>query len=194
VNFLAHSYLSGNDDSIIIGNFIGDAVKGSNFEGYGPGVVKGIQLHRHIDHYTDTHPIVKESIQRLRPQFKKYAGVVSDMFYDHYLAKNWSMYSNESLEVFAQKIYGIMETNFSTLPQKTQYMLPYMKRHNWLVSYAQIEGVGSALKGLSRRTKFESNMENATAELRENYSDYEAEFNRFFPELVEFSSKKLAEL
>ena len=90
MNFLAHIYLSGDDPNIQLGNFIGDFVKGRNLvEQFGHEIAKGIELHRAIDEFTDKHPIVKLSKVRLREKYRHYAPVIVDIFYDHYLAKNW---------------------------------------------------------------------------------------------------------
>ncbi|MEQ8424061.1 MAG: DUF479 domain-containing protein, partial [Cyclobacteriaceae bacterium] len=91
MNFLAHIYLSGDNAQLMIGNFIGDFVKGKNLSArYNPDVVLGIELHRAIDEYTDSHDVVQKSKVRLRPKYRHYSGVIVDMFYDHFLAKNWN--------------------------------------------------------------------------------------------------------
>ncbi len=191
MNFLAHLYLSGNSDKIKIGNFIGDAVKGKQYMHYEADIIKGIELHRAIDTFTDQHPIVEESKQRLRQKYRKYAGVIVDMFYDHYLAALWHQYSATQLDDFINDAYAMLQKNFDVLPQKSQYMLPHMIRHNWLKSYAHVEGIHQALTGMSQRTSFDSGMEHASQALREDYQLYQQEFERFFPELVTFANDKL---
>src|SRR5690606_29576564 len=103
MNFLAHIYLSGNDDLIRIGNFMADGIKGKDYEEYPEKLKTGILLHRFIDTYTDAHPIVRESTKRLHSKYHHYSGVAVDMFYDHFLAKNWSRYSDEPLDEFVQQ-------------------------------------------------------------------------------------------
>src|SRR5688572_23493915 len=100
MNFLAHLYLSGDFDELMIGNFMADFVKGKPSPSIHPQIVKGIELHRQIDTYTDTHPIVKASKVRLQPTYRKYAGVIVDMYYDHFLAIHWQKYSSVSLHEF----------------------------------------------------------------------------------------------
>ena len=119
---------------------------------------------------------------------------VIDMFYDHFLATNWSRYHAKALPTFAAETYALLLNDIESYPNKIQYMLPYMARQNWLLSYAEIEGIGKALSGLSRRTTFVSNMENATQHLREYYQDFEADFSAFFPELEAATKQKLVEL
>lgn len=188
MNFLAHLYLSGGIPEIMVGNFIGDFVKGRNLlEQFRPGIAKGIELHRMIDEFTDGHSIVMESKKRLRPKYRHYAAVIVDMYYDHFLARNWNDYHPELLPDFAEKSYTIMEQHWPILPEGVRYILPYMIKSNWLVNYATIEGIQRALTGMSRRTKFVSGMNEATAELLAYYNDFESEFRLFFPELRGFA-------
>jgi len=184
MNFLAHLYLSGTDPKVKTGNFIGDFVKGRNLsERFEPAIVKGIELHREIDEFTDRHPVVLESKKRLRPKYRHYSPVIVDVFYDHFLAVNWSVFSNESLPDFAQGAYRIIETQKAQVPEQVNQMMPYMIKGNWLVSYGQIEGIHRALSGMSRRTPYESKMEEASQDLRLYYEPFQQEFRLFFPEL-----------
>lgn len=189
MNFLAHLHLSGNDSNIMVGNFIGDFVKGKMVENYESGIAKGILLHRSIDYFTDTHQIVAKSKGRLRNKYRHYSGVIVDIFYDHILASNWRQYHSESLEKFAEEAYNLMQSYEEILPEKALYVLQYMMKNNWLVSYASIEGISSVLFGMSRRTKYQSRMEESTKELEEDYDLYKKEFEEFYPELVEHASK-----
>lgn len=186
MNFLAHLYLSGNSTELMIGNFIGDSVKGKNYKKYSNGIIEGITLHRKIDTYTDNHQIVMKSKIRLRPNYHKYAGVIVDVFYDHFLAANWIDYSPVPLYEYAQSVYNIMTDNLNNLPERTKEMLPYMVLGNWLVRYAKIDGIDRALKGMATRTKFRSNMEHAAGDLEKDYHLYETEFKTFFPELIKY--------
>jgi acyl carrier protein phosphodiesterase len=189
MNFLAHLYLSGPYDEIKIGNFIGDFVKGRNLsEQYGAGIAKGVDLHREIDYFTDHHLIVQESKNRLRPKYRHYSPVIVDVFYDHFLAHHWNDYSDQLLPDFADKTYDLMEKNYKVLPEQVNFMLPYMIKGNWLVNYSKLEGIHRALSGMARRTPYESKMDEATEDLRLNYSGFEKEFMQFFPELISFSN------
>lgn len=194
MNFLAHLYLSGEDEELLIGNFIADSVKGKQAGLYTPGIARGIRLHRLIDHYTDTHPVVAETKARLRPRYRKYAPVVGDMYYDHFLAANFDLYASQSLRLYTQEVYGLIQGHFHLLPPRVQHLFPHMRQHDWLLSYAQVEGIGKALTGMSRRTPFASGMETAAEELQENYSLYAAEFHAFFPELVQYVEEVKQEL
>lgn len=186
MNFLSHLYLAGDSEGLIIGNYIADAVKGSAFDLFPPEIKKGIVLHRKIDSFTDSHPIVTQSKQRLREKYKKYSSVIVDIYYDHFLATNWGLYSEVDLNQFTQNIYKIINSNISILPEKSAHFTKYMLQYNILFAYSKLEGIEQVLYGMSRRAAFTSNMEYAIHDLKEYYSLFENEFKLFFPELQEY--------
>ena len=196
MNFLAHIYLSGDNDLIKIGNFMADGIRGKHFESYPLEIQKGIILHRSIDTFTDAHPIFRQSTKKLHEKYHHYAGVIVDVFYDHYLAKNknWNRYSDEKLEEFVARFYQSLHDNYSILTERTIGMMPYMIEHNWLVSYQTIEGINRILTQMDQRTKNESKIRFATNELSEFYSEFEEEFTNFFQELILFTNTKITTL
>ncbi|MFZ5999363.1 MAG: ACP phosphodiesterase [Bacteroidota bacterium] len=184
MNFLAHLHLSGTSEKVLVGNFIGDFVKGRQaMAQFDPEIVKGIELHRAIDEFTDTHSIVQQSKNRLRPKYRHYSGVIVDVFYDHFLAKNWNQFSPHALHDFVDRAYQQLQQSKPVLPRDANIMLPYMIKGNWLVNYASIDGIHRALTGMSHRTPYESKMNEASVDLRERYKEFEEEFLSFFPEL-----------
>lgn len=183
MNFLAHLLLSGDDPPVMIGNFIGDFVKGKAYQNFEADVRKGILLHREIDRFTDTHPTVLQSKQRLRPKYRHYAAVIVDVFYDHFLAASWSQFHHQSLLEYTENFYRMTEDYAHVLPENTQRMLQYMRRDNWLYQYRQIEGIHQALTGMAGRTPYDSHMELAAEDLRADYQSYQQEFSQFFREL-----------
>jgi acyl carrier protein phosphodiesterase len=194
MNFLAHIYLSGDNDLIKIGNFMADGIRGKHFESYPIDVQKGIILHRAIDTFTDAHPIFRKSTKKLHENYHHYAGVIVDVFYDHFLAKNWNTYSDEKLEEFVDRFYQSLHNNPNILSDRTKGMMPYMIEYNWLVSYQTVEGINRILTQMDHRTKNESKMRFATTELSEFYSEFETEFSEFFKELILFSNEKIMTL
>ncbi|CAN5167398.1 acyl carrier protein phosphodiesterase [soil metagenome] len=195
MNFLAHLYLSGNNQQVMVGNFIGDFVKGRDLVPvYGTGIANGVVLHRAIDDFTDHHTMVKQSKTRLWPTYRHYSAVIVDIFYDHFLAANWNSYSDESLDQYAARSYQIILDHQAILPEGVGPMLSYMMRGNWLVNYASIEGIQKALTGMSRRAKFESRMQEATTDLELHYDEFQSDFDNFFPELKAFSEERLKTL
>lgn len=191
MNFLAHLYLSGEDEEIIVGNFIADHVKGNALNKFKDEIKDGIYLHRAIDAFTDSHPIFIQSKNRLAPNYRKYAGVITDMFYDHFLSAFWQNYSSEEIDSYTSRMYRIVMKRFFILPLKTQRILPFMAKDNWLKAYGTSEGISRALNGMAKRTPFESGMENATTDLEKDYTLYKQEFEAFFPKLVDFSKEWL---
>lgn len=191
MNFLSHLYLSGDSEGLLIGNFIADSVKGSDLMKYPQEVQKGIILHRKIDTYTDAHPIVEESKKRLRERYKKYASVIVDVYYDHYLAANWNNYSTVGLDEYAQQVYKLIHVNKEHLPLKSAMFNQYMIEYNILVAYARLEGIEQVLQGMSRRASFESNMQHAIHDLKEHYELFGKEFEQFFPELQQFVNTQI---
>ena len=197
MNFLAHSFLSGSPDStvyadVLLGNFIADSVPGRQLESYPPAVQTGIRLHRAIDTYTDQHPVVRRATQRLRVAgYGKYAGVISDIFLDHFLARYFPEFSSETLPNFTQRVYALLTARQPEMPPRVQHFLPYMTQHNWLLHYADFDGIGRALSGLSRRATPGSGMETAVTELQANYAAYGADFREFFPQLQRYVAEEL---
>ncbi|RED91753.1 acyl carrier protein phosphodiesterase [Marinoscillum furvescens] len=183
MNYLAHLYLSGSDPDITIGNFIGDFVKGKAFERFDPKIQTGVLLHRTIDEYTDSHPVVMQSKERLRPNYRHYAPVIVDIFYDHFLAAKWNDFHHEPLLQFTERFFDLTSDYAHIIPDKARQMLAYMKRDNWLYHYQHLRGIQQVLNGMSRRTTFDSHMELALADLKEDYEAYEHEFMTFFPDL-----------
>ncbi|MCF7559983.1 acyl carrier protein phosphodiesterase [Sabulilitoribacter multivorans] len=194
MNYLAHIYLSGENDMVTIGNFIADSIKGKKYKKYPKNIQIGILLHREIDTFTDAHHVVRQSTKRLHEKYGHYSGIIVDILYDHYLAKNWSSYSDESLDSYVDNFYDSLEAHFDILPLRIQKMMPYMITDNWLLSYASIEGISRVLDGMNRRTKNRSSMNEAVVELELFYKEFETEFTLFFDELIAFSKEKLNEL
>lgn len=187
MNFLAHIFLSGNNPSIQIGNFIGDFVKGKEIEEFPDEIQSGIMLHRKIDEYTDQHPVVLQSKIRLRPMYHHYSPVIVDVYYDHFLAKYWQSYHELPLKDFTLRFYKMTEDFSEWLPSRTQNILHYMRSDDWLFNYQYVEGIDRALSGMARRTRFTSKMEHASESLKENYTSFREEFSLFFPDLQKVS-------
>jgi len=194
MNFLAHIYLSGDNEGLIIGNFMADGIKGKKYKKYPCQIQNGILLHREIDSFTDQHPVVRKSTARLHKNYGHYSGVIVDILYDHFLAKNWNTYHEQPLDEYIQDFYKLLRLNFDVLTSRIQLMMPYMISDNWLLSYATVSGISKILVQMNRRTKNASKMNLAVIELEEYYSEFEEEFTSFFTELMTFSSNKLLQI
>lgn len=190
MNFLAHAYLSFDDPKVLIGNFIGDFVRGPIEDIYEKDIVVGIVLHRDIDKFTDNHPVVKDAQEMLKPKFGRYGSVITDMYFDYFLGKYWNNYHPLPLDEFAQNTYALVEKHQEILPENFMKAFQYMKHYNWLYSYSEMDGIRRALTGLSKRTRFDSKMETAHIFLDENHEFLRMHFGDFFEDLVKFSKNR----
>lgn len=184
MNFLGHLHLSGPDPLVIVGNFMGDAVKGRDLSRFVPLVREGIMMHRAIDSFTDQHPLVRQGRARVRAHAGRYSGVALDLFYDHVLAADWEHWSDTPLPEFARRMYRLLQEHHELLPARTRGMLPYMVQGDWLTSYGRMEGLARALRGLASRVPEGSPMVGAEAVLERHFEAYRSEFRAFLPELA----------
>lgn len=194
MNFLAHIYLSGDNKLLKIGNFMADSIHGTKYNDYPTEIRKGILFHRFIDSYTDSHPTYRQSKHRLHEKYGHYSGVIMDIFYDHFLAKNWSLYSSVPLEDYANNFYLLLKDNYELLTDKIKKILPFMMTRNWLVCYASLEGLETILFQMDNRTKNRVAMHESIVELKQFYLEFEHEFFSFFKELQMHCQEKLKEL
>ena len=194
MNYLAHIYLSGTNDLLKIGNFMADSIKGNTYKLFDDEITKGILLHRHIDSFTDAHPIYRKSKHRLHEKYGHYSGVIMDILYNHFLAKNWTSYSDESLEDYAANFYNLLQNNEAILTEKIKSIIPYMIEQNWLLSYASLTGIEKILYQMDYRTKHRVHMQEAMVELEAFYLEFEEEFFLFFDELIKSCKEKIIAL
>lgn len=192
MNFLAHLALAAPTDASRIGNLLGDFVKGTLevlAETYPMEVMNGIITHRAIDSFTDEHPTFFEAKELLAQERRRYAGIIVDIGYDHFLAKHWSRYHEGTLEDFAEECYAALERHPEWQAGRLKYALPYMKDENWLVGYKTLKGIERTYKRVSTRGKYTAPIYHAMDDLNSNYGEFEAIFHRFYPELQAFTAK-----
>jgi len=191
MNFLAHLYLSQNNTNIMIGNFIADHIRGNNYEGFSKETQQGIFLHREIDTFTDAHKIVRKSKRRLHKRYRHYDGVIIDIFYDYFLAKNWATYSAIPLDVYTKSVYQLFDKISSELPAKSQQFIKYMIEYDILFNYQYKEGIAKVLNGMNHRTKGKSQMNLAIEDLSLLEAELQEDFTSFFQDLLDFTNQKL---
>jgi acyl carrier protein phosphodiesterase len=190
VNYLAHLFLAGPSAESLIGNLAGDFVKGPlRDDQYTPAIREGIRHHRAIDAFTDTHPEVAAFRRVLIPEQGHYSRIISDVFFDHFLARSWPRYSDESLVAFVKRVFATMDPYASDLPGRLRFVYPHMRDGEWLLSYQDIEGIHIALTNLSRRLSRKPHLEDATHHLIDSRAKLEPHFHAFFPDVVAFSRK-----
>ena len=194
MNFLAHLYLSKNDTNIMIGNFIADHIRGNNYEGFSKEIQQGIFLHRAIDTYTDAHEVVRKSKRRLHARYRHYDGVIIDIFYDYFLAKNWASYSETPLDVYTSSVNKLFDKIKLDLPLKSQQFIKYMIEYNILFNYKNKDGIEKVLNGMNQRTKGKSQMNLAIKDLHQLEKELEQDFMVFFKDLILHTNEKLKEI
>ena len=183
MNFLAHLYLSERTDGSFLGALYGDFLKGYRVSDFPLEIQRGIRLHQYIDTFTDDHPAFRRSKRRIDPSRRRYAGVIIDIFYDHFLAKYWSDYSEQSLEMFTQKVYQLLEKNMETLPGRLQGLTPHMIREDWLMAYGTDQGIDRTFRRLSRRIRRENQVDESLLDLQLHRPMLYQDFTEFFPAL-----------
>lgn len=184
MNYLAHLFLAESTPESLLGNLLGDFVKGSAVNLYPEEIIKGIDLHRKVDSYTDSHAIVRSSKSLVCSQRRRFAGVLIDMFYDHFLAKNWREYSEVPLPDFARSVYKILQDSRDILPESLKQVVPTIIARDLLCSYREIDGIDTALNRMSARIKRTNNLAGGVEDLTANYQQFESHFRAFFPDLI----------
>ena len=190
MNFLAHTYLSGCNEEIIVGNFMGDYVKGKNYMLFPEQVKKGILIHRDIDSFTDMHQITRVSKQRVASRYHKYAGIVTDIFYDHFLASLWDNYSDLPLSEFVKRSYDLLKRNYKVLPDAIKRWFPTFLENNWMMAYTTVDGIELVLERMSANTSLPVHSAFAVEVLWDQYSIFMDDFLRFFPLIIKFLEEK----
>jgi acyl carrier protein phosphodiesterase len=195
MNYLAHAYLSFNEPEILAGNMISDFVKGKKKFNYSDGIQKGIALHRAIDTFTDNHPSTKKAKEFFKKEYRLYSGAFVDVVFDHFLAKDKNEFSrNETLQSFSKKTYSILESQIDILPERFQYIFPYMKEQDWLYNYQFREMIAKSFTGLARRAVYLTESTKAFDIFNLHYEALQLCYDEFFPQLKTFSVHHLRSL
>jgi len=186
MNFLFHMILSGDDEQLLVGNFMGDFVKGPLRDRFPPRIRQGVYLHRRIDSHADHHPIYRRSRQRLSPSYGLYRGVMLDLFYDHLLCNDWENWCAEPLSAYLARSRAIIERRRDALPPELRPLVPFIF-DELLPSYGEVAGIGRALARLSRRLTRPNPLHGGEAELRRNHGGLLEDFSLLTPELFRFA-------
>lgn len=183
MNFLAHLYLCDRTDEALLGSLYGDFMKGYRVTDFVPEIQQGIRLHQYIDTFTDDHVVFRRSKRRIHPDRRRYAGVLIDIFYDHFLALHWSDYSSQSLEAFTQEVYRVLERHYEILPGRLKQIAPHLVRDNWLMAYANELGLHQTFQRLAQRIQRQNQVSHSLDDLRTHRMMLYQDFCSFFPEL-----------
>ena len=194
MNYLAHAYLADNSDEFLIGSFIGDFVKGAVGNRFSREVADGIIFHRKIDAFADTHAVTIASKRVFSGPHYRFAGIILDVCYDHFLSKHWTVYSEIKLPIFITRVYDLLQQHVDILPEKLKSVLPHLLKHNWLEGYATLKGVEVTLERISKRFKRDIHLTESMQDIKKNYGLLEKNFEAFFPDLIKFSRTYLIEV
>ena len=188
VNYLAHLLLAGDKPTAQVGQILADCVSASSIATFEAEIQAGIRAHQKIDVYSDTHPVFGAARQRLQPPYRRFAGVLLDVYFDHFLAKGWSRHGDgTALAEFAEQRYEILRRYRDLPSRRFRLVVDAMIRDNWLVGYSRLDGVERALRGISRRFKRENPIASGTTVLLENYAPLRSDFEKFFPQLKDYA-------
>lgn len=187
MNYLAHAYLSFGNDDVLIGNMISDYVKGKKKYDYSEGIQRGLEIHRAIDSYTDSHEIIKEAKAYFKQDYRLYSGAFIDVVFDHFLATDKNEFkTSDQLMALTQTVYDTLAASFTLLPLPFQHMFPYMKQQNWLYNYQFYWGIQKSLEGLRHRAQYITETESAFAIFNSDYAELKSLYAAFFPQLKEY--------
>ena len=189
MNYLAHLLLADDTDASRIGNLLGDFTRGSLEELgkiYPPELVQGIKMHRAVDRFTDSHPVFKQCRSLLAPERRRFAGIIIDILFDHYLCKHWADYSDTPLDAFCQQVYAAFEKHPEWRAGRLAGAFPLMKRENWLMAYTTVDGIELTLQRVSRRSPRVGAIAGGIHDFKKHYADFEQAFHVYMPELVHF--------
>ncbi|MBC3366154.1 ACP phosphodiesterase [Pseudomonas sp. SWRI154] len=185
MNYLAHLHLGGPGREQLLGSLYGDFVKGPLQGQYPAQIEAAIALHRRIDMYTDRHPLVDIALSRFSTVRRRYAGIVLDVFFDHCLARDWTLYGEGQLVDFTSRVYQVLAAE-PQLPGRLAQIAPYMAADDWLGSYQQFQVLGQVLRGISRRLSRPEELAGAMDELVRLYEPLSEDFRLFYPQLQDF--------
>lgn len=184
MNWLAHLFLSEPSAAFRIGNLLPDLARPSDLSGLSSEFLRGVQQHRLIDAFTDSHPIVRRSVARVGPEFRRFGGIFVDIFYDHFLSREWAALSKTPLTDFTREIYESFAVHRGEIPAEVYGALERMKSENWLCSYGDLQGVATTLGRIGLRLRRSAPLGKGAAILEADYAGFHADFREFFPELI----------
>lgn len=183
MNYLAHAYLSFEKKELLVGNMMGDFIKGKMIDHLPKPLQAGVLLHRYIDTSTDNHPLFIEATKILKPHFKLSAAIFTDIFFDHFLAKNKHYFNEESLKFFTTKVYQELFQYQIFFNEKMNSFFNYMKEYDWLFHYHTVKGIERSVNGLCKRYPRLGNSQMVMEQFENHYQEFEHIFQAFFPQL-----------
>ncbi|BAN50393.1 ACP phosphodiesterase [Metapseudomonas resinovorans] len=189
MNYLAHLHLGGPQPAQLLGSLYGDFVKGPLAGRWPAEIEAGIRLHRRIDAFTDSHPLVTQARLRFPAERRRFSGILLDVFFDHCLARDWGLYAAEPLDAFTRQVYQVLVTE-PRLPERLALIAPRMAAQDWLGSYREFDTLELVIAGMARRLSRPDALAGAMAELEALYQPLSDDFRQFYPELQDFADRQ----
>jgi len=184
MNWLAHLYLSKPDAEFRVGNLLPDLTSAAQLAFLPEPYQKGIRCHRQIDLFTDSHPLVRSCVRRFAPPYRRFGSILTDVYFDHFLARHWPEYSRVPLPDFIREIYRDIETCSSVIPTEANQRLQRMREEDWLGRYHHIAGVAEILGRIGRRFRRPLDLTDSLPIFQEHETAFLDDFQSFFPELM----------
>ncbi|MDP4487954.1 ACP phosphodiesterase [Pseudoalteromonas piscicida] len=193
MNYLAHLYFAKPTAASHFGNLLGDFQKGVNIQALPKPVQLGLQTHRQVDKFTDSHSITKSAKQLFSPTRRRFAGIALDVLYDHFLIKHWQQYHGTSLDDFKRQSFSLLHDNLHIMPAHMQRVISAMTQNDWFATYESVAGVGHALDNIAKRIRFQNQFAGSERDITKHYQQLESGFNVFFPQLIAHMQQQLIE-
>ena len=190
MNHLAHAFLAGANDEVLLGGLLGDFWRGAPDPQWPPAIRAGVVLHRKIDVYTDGHADVAAARALFVPPLRRYAGILLDVYFDHVLAADWPRQGREPLAELSARVAGVLRDNRRWLPPQLNRFADYFDQAGLFETYAERGMIERVLAGIGRRLKHANPLATAGPALWQREAELIAAFSRFFPELVAFATLK----
>ncbi len=185
MNYLAHIFLSQKNSDSIVGNIMGDFTRGLNREILPKTIELGIKNHIAVDKFTDTHIKVLELRTLFSSEKRRFAGIILDVLFDHFLHLHWSKFTNLSKRDTINISYQSFQMKQKYMTDRMKKTTRYMIQNDWLGSYNDLSAIGYVLDRLAERVTFSNNFCGSLKEIEKNYFSLEKGFLVFFPELKE---------
>lgn len=193
MNWLAHLRLAPPSPLLRLGNLCGDFVAGVDLSSLHPDLQRGVAMHRAIDRFVDAHPVVGRARQRLGPARRRFAGVLVDVFFDHFLARDWHQHGDGgTLAAFVARVHGDLRDHVGLLPKHLRVAAPRFSADGWLASYASVGGIARVLGLMASRLSRPGSLAEGADVLREHYADLGCDFAELWPELTRFAAATAA--
>lgn len=194
MNFLAHFHLAWPDEGLIAGGLEGDYVKGL-LRGQLPAhVERGVKLHRAIDAYTDGHPLILQLRREFSPGMRRYAGILIDLCFDHYLSLHWPRFSNMSLPDFSATVYRILGAQEGALSNDARRMTARLIEYDVLNLYQEWDTVTTTAARIGQRFRRGNPFLDLERELSPSKDALERTFLGFYPQLESFCRETIHQL